>query len=188
VHRSTEYTQAEEPLSTLWIVLYAIAALVAVLNLMLNLALVGRVRALTETVAAQGATAVDRSLPRPGRPIGSFEIETTLGERITDESLREAATLVTFFITGCTTCEGIRAELLAGPPAIPVLAFIHANGDAHAARAIGDALGPVARVAYFDEQNDSVGEAFGTVRYPTLLRIQDGVVAASGRRLQDVVP
>jgi len=172
---------------TLWIVLCAIAAVVGVVNLMLVFALVGRVRALQEIAAAQGATAVDRSLPRPGRRIGPFEVDTTRGDRITHDSLRDEAMLVGFFITGCTTCEGIRKQLLAEPPTLPLLTFIHANGDAEAARAIGDALAPVASVAYFDDRHDSVGEAFGTVRYPTLLRVERGVVAASGRRLEDVL-
>ena len=172
---------------TLWIVLCAIVAVVAVLNLMLNFALIGRLRTLQETATAQGATAVDRLLPRPGRRIGPFEVSTTRGDRITHDSLRDEAMLVGFFITGCTTCEGIRAELLAEPPSLPLLTFIHSNGDAAAARQIGDALDPVARVAYFDDRNDTVGEAFGTVRYPTLLRVERGVVAASGRRLEDVL-
>ncbi len=140
-----------------------------------------------DTAAAQGATAVDRSLPRPGRRIGPFEVSTTRGDRITHDSLRDESMLVGFFITGCTTCEGIRKQLLAEPPSIPLLTFIHANGDAEAARAIGDALDPVASVAYFDDRHDSVGEAFGTVRYPTLLRVERGVVAASGRRLEEVL-
>jgi len=172
---------------TLWIVLCAIAAAVAVLNLMLVFALIGRVRALQETVAAQGAAVVDRSLPRPGRRVGAFEVSTTRGDRITQDSLRDEAMLVGFFITGCTSCEGIRSQLLADPPALPLLTFIHANGDAEAARAIGEALAPVASVAYFDDRNDTVGEAFGTVRYPTLLRIEGGVVAASGRNIEDVL-
>jgi hypothetical protein len=172
---------------TLWIVLCAIVAAVAILNLMLNTALIGRVRTLQETAAAQGATAVDRSLPRPGRRVGPFDVSTTRGDRITQDSLRDEATLVGFFITGCTTCEGIREQLLAEPPSLPLVTFIHSNGDAEAARAIGEALAPVASVAYFDDRNDTVGEAFGTVRYPTLLRIEGGVVAASGRTLQDVL-
>jgi hypothetical protein len=173
---------------TVWIVLCAGLALIAIVNTMLVFALVGRVRTLQETATAQAATAVDRSLPRPGRRVGPFEVSTASGERITLDSLRDRSTLVGFFITGCTSCEGIREQLVAEPPPLPVLAFVHANGDAQAARAIGDALGAVASVAYYDQKDDVVGDAFGTVQYPTLLRIQDGVVAASGRRLQDILP
>jgi hypothetical protein len=68
-----------------------------------------------------------------------------------------------------------------------MVAFIRAEADEASAAAMCDALARFARVAYAGAE-DAVSRAFRTAGYPTLLRIESGVVAAAGHRLSDVLP
>lgn len=52
---------------------------------------------------------------------------------------------------------------------------------------MGERLSSIARVAYAGA-SDAVKRAFRTNGYPTLLRVENGQVAAAGYRLKDVLP
>ena len=153
-------------------------------NLALLFALISRVRTLQELVLKNRT---QDGLPQRGDPIGRFEITTTTGDVITDVSLALETTLVGLFMPNCVPCEQVQAELRDRPPGVPMLAFIHAKADESSAAAMSDALGQFARVAYA-EAEDSVSRAFRTAGYPTLLRVENGLVAAAGHRLSDVLP
>lgn len=162
------------------VVLFAIS----LATLALLFALISRVRSLQELVL-KNRTA--DGLPQPGDPVGRFEVTTTAGEVITDLSLALETTLVGFFLPGCVPCERVQAELRERPPGVPMVAVIRATAEDARAPAMRDALAQVARVAYAGAE-DPVSRAFRNTGYPTLVRIENGLVAAAGYRLSDVLP
>jgi len=164
----------------------AVLAVLVVLNLLLTFALIGRLRALQEAVS-QLPAARDPALPQPGDPVGPFQATTQGGESVSDSALRAGVTLVGFFTPGCRPCTTVREQLLASPPAVPMLAFVEGGPEDEASRTLAAALGQVARVAYMAE-DDSVAKAFRQAGYPTLVRVEDGVVAAAGHHLHEVLP
>jgi hypothetical protein len=159
-------------------------SVVSLATLALMFALISRVRTLQELVLKNRT---QDGLPRPGDPIGRFEVTTTAGEVITDVSLALETTLVGFFMPDCVPCERVQAELRDRQLGVPMVAFIHAAADEASAAAMSDALTRYARVAYAGTE-DSVSRAFRTAGYPTLVRIENGLVAAAGHRLSDVLP
>lgn len=159
-------------------------SVVSLATLAVLFALISRVRTLQELVV-QNRT--QDGLPQRGDPIGRFEVTTTAGDVITDVSLALETTLVGFFLPNCVPCERVQAELRDRPPDVPMVAVIHAAADEISAVAMSDALSQFARVAYAGAE-DSVSRAFRTAGYPTLLRVENGLVAAAGHRLRDVLP
>ncbi len=162
-------------------------AVVLVLNLVLTLGLASRLRVFQEEVA-RGAMR-DPALPRRGDLVGTFDITTTQGERMTSAALSDGVSLVGIFAPGCSDCARVRAELLATPPPIPFVAFIDCAGSQQAeeqGRAIAEQLTPIAKVA-LTRTGDSAMLAFRDAGFPTLIRVERGVVTASGHRLADVL-
>jgi hypothetical protein len=154
---------------------------VSLANLLLLLGLTARVRVLHRAASKAQAS----KLPAPGVAVKRFEVTTKNGDRITNDNSLGAPTLVGFFSAGCVACEQVKAQLLKAPPALPILAFVHGSEEVPEIRAIGSAFEAIGRVIYFED--NQVARAFGAVAYPTLLRIEEGSVAASGRKLQDVL-
>lgn len=167
------------------VVVVAVVAALAVLNLLLTLALIKRVRVLQELVAQTPRR--DPALPRPGDPVGAFQVTTQEGERLSDESLKTGVSLVGFFTPNCLPCATVRAQLLESPPAIPVLVFVEGTEGDLEASTLAASLKHVARVAYTAD-NDTLHRAFRPAGYPTLIRVENGAIAASGHVLADVLP
>jgi hypothetical protein len=165
----------------LWIVLSSILALIAASTLVLVLALSSRLHVLQRAVDKARGT----NLPIPGRAILPFEVAEPDGARVTADSVRTGAMLVGFFRAGCTSCDKVKAQLLDEPPRIPLLAFVYGDASSDDTREVGSALAPIARVVYFED--NAVNRAFGAFGFPAPLRIENGAVAASGRKLHDVV-
>jgi hypothetical protein len=163
-------------------------AVVLVLNLVMTLGLATRLRNLQSDFAR--GTMRDPSLPRPGDLVGHLDVTTTQGERVTNATLSEGVTLVGIFAPGCPDCARIRSQLLATPPAIPFFAFIDCTGPTLAeeqGRAVADSLTTIAKVA-LTRQGEPAQLAFRDSGFPTLIRLEGGVVTASGHRLADVLP
>jgi thiol-disulfide isomerase/thioredoxin len=163
----------------------AVLAVLVVLNLLLTFAIIGRVRFLQDFV--EKAMAKDPALPQPGDPVGRFEVTTPEGELLTDNALRSGVTLVGFFAPKCEPCATLRAQLLKTPPSLPLMAFVDGRADDPEARELGTALSRIARVAYAVKE-DSVSRAFRSAGFPTLIRVENGTVAAAGHQLRDVLP
>jgi thiol-disulfide isomerase/thioredoxin len=159
----------------------AILVVAFVLHAALTFALLRRVHALQGLVVG-----APEPLPSPGTAIGSFEAVTTRGEVVTDASLRAAPVLIGFFSPGCKPCEQARAALLARPPALPLVAFVAGAESDAAARALADELARIARVAYTTPA-DPVNRAFRPTLFPSLFRIEDGVIARAGHEVGDVL-
>lgn len=165
----------------IWTVVSIVLTVVALANLVLLLGIVARVRLLHTAALARAPAS---RLPEVGRAIRAFEVAATSGARISDRGFATGTTIVGFFTTGCRKCARVRAALVETPPVHPVVVMINGDpGDAETL-AMGAALVEVGRVVYFEDL--SVARAFGVLGYPTLLRIEDGRVAAAGRDLDDV--
>ena len=167
-------------------VVVAVLSVLVVVNLLLSFALIGRLRVLQETVS-RGGVMKDPNLPQPGDPIRPFQALTEDGVQLSDEVLRSGVSLVGFFTTGCKPCAVVRQQLLERPPTLPFMAFVEGNPQDPDTRDLAEALKRVARVA-FTTADGPAHKAFEPPGYPTLIRVEDGKVAAAGNRLSDVLP
>jgi hypothetical protein len=154
---------------------------VGLTNLLLIFGLTGRLRAL-EGIARQRS--VPPQLPQHGHVVLPFEVESTTGTIVSAAALSEhGRALVCFVTTGCSKCKAVEEQLVSRPPPLPVVSFIY--GDLAEARTLAAHLGQVGPVAIFESH--LITQAFGAVSFPTLVRLEHGVVAAAGRTLEDVV-
>lgn len=172
-------------MSLLAVVVAALAVLVVV-NLLLSFALIGRLRVLQEMVE-RGGVMKDPNLPQQGDPVRPFQAVTEEGEQLSDEALKAGVSLVGFFTSGCKPCATVRKQLLERPPTLPFMAFVDGSPQDAETRELADALKKVARVA-FTTPSAPPSQAFEPPGFPTLIRVEDGKVAASGNRLSDVLP
>jgi hypothetical protein len=165
----------------IWTVVSIALAILALANLVLLLGIAARLRLLhTAALARPPAT----RLPEVGRPIRAFELAASSGAALTDAAFAAGTTIVGFFTPGCRKCARVRAALVERPPAHPTVVMINGDpGDAEAL-AMGTALRDVGQIAYFEDL--AVARAFGVLGYPTLLRVEDGRIAAAGRDLEDI--
>jgi hypothetical protein len=128
----------------------------------------------------------DQSLPAPGTRIGPFAVDTLDGQTLDQQVVRSGAYLVGFFASMCLQCEAERARLLERRLDLPLLAFVY-NGDYHdKALALARSLEPLGSAAFLSEQ---VGRAFShraESGYPTLMRVEHGVIRAAGHSIDDV--
>jgi hypothetical protein len=153
----------------------------ALASLLLVVGLAGRLRAL-ERIARQRK--VPPQLPQPGHLVQPFEVESTTGDKVSAASLAAYEhALVCFVTSGCSKCTALEERLVARPPQLPVVSFIY--GDLAEAHVLAARLGELGPVAIFESHR--VAEAFGAASFPTLVRLERGVVAAAGRTLEDVV-
>lgn len=167
------------------VIVCTVLAVISAATLALVFSLIGRVRTLQQAVEAGGGKSED-ALPRPGERIGPFEAITVQGETLTQQSLATETTLVGFFTPNCIPCERVEALLLESPPGWPMIAFVDGDPADDETRKVGALLARVARVAYASS-TDAVTRTFRASGYPTLLRIENGTVAAAGHRLSDVL-
>lgn len=159
----------------------ALASLAAgLICLLLIFGLTTRLRAL-ERVARQRK--LPPQIPQPGHVVLPFEVASTAGAVVSAASLAALdRALVCFFTSGCSKCKAIEDRLVADPPALPVVSFIY--GDVAEASEHAGRLGPLGPVAIFESHR--ITDAFGAVNFPTLVRLEHGVVAAAGRTLEEV--
>lgn len=159
----------------------AVLAAIVLLQLVVTFGLVQRIRLIQETAQFEPAdeeTAV-------GRVVGEFRATDTEGRPVSDADFRTGAGLVGFFSSGCPTCAGIVDRLAADPPAEPFVAFVADGlGPERTARLV-EPLSAFARIAVIDTANHAP-DAFGVVAFPTLMRVQRGVVVAAGGKLRSV--
>jgi len=158
------------------------------LNLGLTLGLATRVHKLQEEV--NRGLMRDPALPRPGDVVGAFDARAIGDERVTSATLSKGVQLVGIFAPGCPDCARVRGQLLATPPPMPFVAFIDVAGSPEVeleGRAVADTMTPIAKVV-ITRQGEAPLLAFREAGVPTLIRLENGVVTASGHRLADVLP
>ncbi|WP_406208087.1 hypothetical protein OH807_36110 [Kitasatospora sp. NBC_01560] len=155
-------------------------------NLVLTFAIIRRLRALEEG----GTGGAPDALPAVGTAVAEFAAVTTSGVEVTAADVAVGEAFAGFVMVGCTPC-GTLIDSLAGGAvtgADDPLFFVVGDPDDPETRRMSALLGPVGRVAVVAEKSAATA-AFGQVSaFPTLLRIKDGVIAAAGHDLADVVP
>ena len=164
----------------------ALLAGLAALGLFLSLALVRVLRPLQTAIEERGIP--DKMLPRIGGSIARFRVQMGDGSTVTDEALRIGTTLVGFFLPHCPSCDRLHARLLAEPSPWPLLAFVvDAGPEDPDAQAVMDKFAAVGRSGL---ATDEVRRAIGLgddAAFPTLVRIENGILTAAGRRLPQVI-
>jgi hypothetical protein len=160
----------------------ALAAL-TLLNLMLVLAVVRRLRQQATAPAGQP------ELPAVGTRVGRFRTTSVDGLGLDELALSGARTLVAFVSPGCSPC-GALADTLVSEPAGDVswLLFVTGSDDDEATAAMATRLAAVGQVAVVTESGPESAAFGGVSGFPTVLRIERGVIAAAGFRLSDVLP
>jgi thiol-disulfide isomerase/thioredoxin len=154
-------------------------------NVLLSLLVVRKVRPLQALIEERGIP--DRMLPRTGLSIGRFRVEMADGGVLIDEEVRSGTALIGFFLPHCPSCDRMHARLLAEPPPWPVVAFVEGKPDDPEAQAEVAKFAAVARSGFATEE---VARALGLSdesAFPTLVRVENGIVTAAGRRLPQVI-
>ncbi|NUR62930.1 MAG: hypothetical protein HOV87_30395 [Catenulispora sp.] len=174
--------------------LAAVVALLTVLTL-INIALLFAViRRLRGVEQQHGAGSLADQLPAVGHRVAEFEASALDGSVLTSAEVTGttdgADRLVAFVMTGCGPCTQFISTLQDGSPAGFDRTFFFITGDPRTedTAALVAELSDLGRVAMLAEEGP-VGPAVGGIgSYPTVLRISDGVVAAAGRKLDEVFP
>ena len=158
-------------------------ALVTTLTLLLGFALVRRLRALEARLELG-----DVHLPTPGTAIEPFRATTVDGHALDERDLAQGRTLVAFLSPGCGPCDQVVERLRsdARPPREQMLAFVMQGAGWRDAPLLAEKLGGVARVAIVPELGPATA-AFRVTAFPTLVLVEDGVVAAAGNSLEEVL-
>jgi hypothetical protein len=159
----------------------ALLAVFVVVNLILTIGLIRRIR----TMAQEGSSAPEiASKPQPGKRLGHFAVTTSEGRRFTERDLATGSHLVAFLSPTCPSCRAIKDQMAAGLAGESMVVFIAAFGDEQVAAEMVRALTPVAVTTLMADE--SAAEAFGSSAFPTLVRVVDGVITESGHRIDDL--
>ncbi|MFD0275217.1 hypothetical protein ACFVHB_15120 [Kitasatospora sp. NPDC127111] len=170
---------------TALIALAVVLGIATAANLVLTFAVIRRLRTLEE-----GGTGAPDALPAVGTAVGGFSAVTTTGAEVTEADVADGDAFAGFVMVGCTPC-GKLIESLAGGAATGAddpLFFVVGDPESPETRRMAATLAPVGRVSVVAEKSPATA-AFGRISaFPTLLRLKDGVIAAAGHDLDDVVP
>ncbi|GIH73964.1 TlpA family protein disulfide reductase [Planobispora longispora] len=159
--------------------------LLCLLNLVLLLGVVKRLRQHSDLLAAGGRPGPGPSL-EPGGTIGDFRAPTADGATLAAEQLA-GGTIVGFLSPGCGPCERILPEFarFAAADTRPVLAVVVAAAPEEAGPA-AELLSPAATVVV-EGIDGPVARAFGVDAFPTFCLVgEDGTVAAVGLDHRDL--
>jgi hypothetical protein len=168
----------------LMFVVVALAIVIGLFNLVLSFGLIGRVRVLQDAVQAGFLRNPD--LPAPGTAVGAFQVTTEDGTQLSEAAIQGDPALICFMTPGCRPCAELRAQLLASPPALRMIAFVEGTREDPEVRQIVDSLRGLGAVATIHE-DDAVTRAFKPAGFPTLIRTANGNIAAAGHRLSQVL-
>lgn len=164
-----------------------VVGVVSVLNLLLTVGVIRRLREHTELLSARGAERSFDVIATGQRP-GEFAVADVDGRPVRNDDL-DGGTLLGFFTPTCEACKEKLPEFLATAAAFPggpdkVLAVVAGALDDNGTPAGGEGetliaeLGQVARVV--PEPHDGpVSAAFEVVAYPSWVLMEGSVVRAS---------
>ncbi|GAA3441501.1 TlpA family protein disulfide reductase [Planomonospora venezuelensis] len=158
--------------------------LLCLLNLVLVLGVVKRLRQHSELLAGSGHQA-PATMPEPGGAIGDFLAHTTGGAAV-DRARLAGGTIVGFFSPGCAPCERKLPGFIrfAAADARPVLAVVVASAEE--AGPTAEALSATATVVV-EGLDGPVARAFGVDAFPTFCLVgDDHTIAAIGLDYRDL--
>jgi peroxiredoxin len=125
-----------------------------------------------------------------GRPVPSFDVPTTRGDRVSDASLRGDGAAVAFLSPACPACEGEADALVQaakGDLLPPTVAVVRRDGDASAEAAMVDRLAEACTVVV--DEDGSLAAAFGVSVSPAILAVDgNGVVTAASVSTRELLP
>lgn len=130
-------------------------------------------------------TTPQAKLPAVGTQIGAFRIDDADGSAITEADLAEGVRHIGFLLVGCRPCKEQIAALRAGDgpdPAHTILFVIADDPSTPHAAALVEAVRDLGRVALMSRRNPVAPAVGGIEGFPTLLRVESGVIAAAGRK------
>ncbi|MDA0632226.1 hypothetical protein ACQEUU_00555 [Nonomuraea sp. CA-218870] len=178
-------------MSVLWAAL-AIVFVICLLNLVLTIAVIRRLREHTELLNRGGGQHPGQeeiTLPAGSR-VGEFSAVTVDDRTLTREDLRPGM-LVAFFSPRCPTCEEEKPAFIryaSGLPGGPDQVIAVLLGTPEELAGLREELGEVARIVIEPDVDGAMSTAFALRGYPAFcLMGQDGVLQVTGFRV-DVLP
>jgi protein-disulfide isomerase len=167
----------------------ALVGALCVLDLLLTVGVIRRLREVTEQLAAAPGLATMLPRPAPGFAVADFSTVTEDGEPLTRADL-PPRTLVGFFSPTCAPCKELLPDFLdhaAQSPGGRALTLAVVIGTPAEAAPLARQLAPVARVVV-EHPDGALSAAFSTAAYPTLLLLDaEHTVAASGGSLTSLL-
>jgi thiol-disulfide isomerase/thioredoxin len=164
----------------------AVALAMSLLNLLLCLGIVRRLREHSEAIARSGRLP-DAALRPAGDTVGPFTAATTAGEAVSRDDLGDV-TLVGFFSSSCAPCRERIPEFVryAAGFGAPVLSVVSDDGDG-----VDEAvarLEPAGRVVVEPAgAPGALSRAFGVAGYPALGVVgREGEILVSGTVIGDL--
>jgi hypothetical protein len=165
------------------IALVVVVGLIALVDLALTYGLIRRVN----SIQAQPHSIDSGLIPAVGHRIGEFVATATDNREITQREFKGRETFAAFAMVGCGPCHRLAEELSQmAPPELPLMLFIASGqGEEEEAARIAARV-PFAAAVCVIESTGAVTEAFGVDGFPTVIRVGDGVVRATGLSLDSV--
>ena len=165
------------------IAIIIVVGLVAVVDLALTYGLIRRVN----SIQAQPHSSDGGLVPAAGHRIEDFVANTTDNREITEREFQGPETFAAFVMVGCKPCHRLTEELSQmAPPELPLLLFIASSQGANDEAARIAAQVPFAAAVCVIEPICGVTEAFGVRGFPTVIRVGEGIVRATGLSLGSV--
>jgi thiol-disulfide isomerase/thioredoxin len=168
----------------MYLAIAAVVGAVALLNLLLTMGVIRRLREHTTQLERVSVHAEDAILPAGAR-VGDFSVTTVEGESISADGFA-GPTLVGFFSPGCPACEVLLPSFVTYAASMPggrqrVLAVVAGNSDGAAEHV--EVLRECARVVRADH-DDEVVQAFSVKAFPGVCMVEaDRTVVAAGADL-----
>lgn len=158
--------------------------LVVALNLTMTFALTRQLRMLEAAAPAAGSLA----LPVVGERIGNFRVTTIDGEKISERQLANINAIAAFVMPGCEPCHKIVGQLRGGglPFAGDKFMFVAGESNDAATVELARSLTSIGRVAVISPDGAAAAAFGGVTGYPTLLRLESGIIRSAGRSLTAV--
>jgi thiol-disulfide isomerase/thioredoxin len=149
-------------------------------NFVLLLAVVRRLR-------LQRPRPLPVELPHVGMQAPTFAAQDSDGNPIDDSFYFEhGEVVVAFFSDDCQPCERVKAEIARDPIVIPFLAFVQtANAESEQTEFATGLARSGARIVLL-ETDSQIPQRFSVSAFPTLLRVQDGIVVTSTIKLAEI--
>jgi hypothetical protein len=170
-------------MSSVTLAMIVVLALIEILTLALVYLLIRRVNSLAKAQDAGHELPVK---PAPGHLVGSFEVSLGAGRSISDRTFSKGEHVVIFLLPGCVACEnvvtGIRNGALAGELGT---VFIAGNATDPDCEALAGQLSEHLPIVYI-EPVGQVTKAFDIIGFPSVVRLDKGVVSASGLDLASI--
>lgn len=167
-------------------VVCVLAALV-LFNLALTFGLVRRLRmALEDGGIAPGGSIDVPGFPVVGSRVDPFAAQTLDGESLSDADLSAGPAVVAYFSVGCPACVKVKKKLLARGVSGPLTVIVAGEPGDLEAIALAEEFMTIAEKVAVVEQDSAAVEALRVEGYPTLVRLEDGVVQASGYKLDAI--